>query len=274
MKSNFYISKRTWGRLVSTLTLILVLTPLAQAETIFEGYFKIMLGGKHSGFVVQRYEYDTKKKIYKSIYYNQATGAGGNIAESLSATANSQFEPISYQYTVKRNQEHLIIDASFRGRNMTAVISNGKKKSTITKKLPKGTFLSTFLSYMILTSEYVEGKAKGYKVGKKFNFSAISEEDAEVYSGQVFVESKTPHRGLQAFKVYNTFKGTKYVGFVAENGDVLGTKSPVQQVATELAASPAIATAGFKVPSKTLQTLFGRVPTGQLNVLAKRAKGK
>ena len=52
-------------------------------------------------------------------------------------------------------------------------------------------------------------------------------------------------------------------------GEVLGTVSPVQDISTELMATPAEATTGLLVPSKTLQLLFGKVPEGKVNTLAK-----
>lgn len=235
-----------------------------QADAIFEGYYKVISGGVSVGYVIQRYEYNAKKKQFKAISLLKTNTLGGNITESLVAKATNSFTPISYQYTGKTGDKLSTIDATFNKNVMKAVVSDGKIANTVTKKLPKGTFLSTFLAYLMLN--------KGYAVGKKFDYSAISEEDGEPYNGQAMVHSEVVAKGQKGFKILNKFKGVRFVAYINRKAEVIKTKSPLQQISTELVATPAEATKGHTVPHKIIRKLFGHIPLGQVNTLSNGGK--
>lgn len=44
------------------------LADFARAEVLFEGFSKVMSGGVHIGYAINRYEFDAKKK---EVYLNQ-----------------------------------------------------------------------------------------------------------------------------------------------------------------------------------------------------------
>src|ERR1700678_942779 len=71
----------------------------ASAQVLFEGYSKVILDGVHVGYVVQRFEFDSKKKEFTTAYYLKTGANGGNITESLKARSTEGLRPISYQYT-------------------------------------------------------------------------------------------------------------------------------------------------------------------------------
>ena len=241
--------------------ILLLFSSGLSAEVMFEGYYQIRLGGVHSGFVIQQYSFDNKKKQFTSIYYIKTNQLAGNITESLKAVANDKFEPITYQYTSKTGKVVKTIDATFKGSKMTAVVADGKVGNKIEKTLPKGTFLSTFLAYMMLS--------RGLAKGKVYNYSGLAEEDGKIYSGKAMIKEKSDKYKIPAFKVLNKFKGTKFISTMTDKAEVMDTKSPVQQIETRLVKSPAQATKGFQLDSKSLRILFGHVPSGRTNQLAK-----
>lgn len=228
---------------------------------MFEGYYQIKLGSVHSGFVIQQYSFDNKKKLFSSTYYIKTNQLAGDITESLKATANDKFEPVSYQYTSKTGNTIKTIDASFKNNKMMAVVSDGKLGNKVEFDLPKGTFLSTFLAYMMLS--------RGISKGKVYNYKGLAEEDAKVYDGKALIQQQEDKYNLTAYKILNEFKGTKFISTMTDKAEVLDTKSPVQQIETVLVKTPAEATKGFQVNSKTLRLLFGRVPSGKINQLTK-----
>ncbi|MCB0391387.1 MAG: hypothetical protein KDD58_08850, partial [Bdellovibrionales bacterium] len=238
-----------------------LLGPFAKAEVMFEGYYQIKLGSVHSGFVIQQYSFDNKKKLFSSTYYIKTNQLAGDITESLKATANDKFEPVSYQYTSKTGNTIKTIDASFKNNKMMAVVSDGKLGNKVEFDLPKGTFLSTFLAYMMLS--------RGISKGKVYNYKGLAEEDAKVYDGKALIQQQEDKYNLTAYKILNEFKGTKFISTMTDKAEVLDTKSPVQQIETVLVKTPAEATKGFQVNSKTLRLLFGRVPSGKINQLTK-----
>ena len=239
------------------------LTPAqAKAEVIFEGYYKVSLSGVHSGYAIQRYELDAKKKEFSSTYYLYVrTSPDGKkfLTESLVTKSNDKFHPKSYSYTAISNGQPTTIDGKFSKGKLIAKINKGGKPQTKTKVVPQGTFMSTMLIFLILQ--------KGIGVGKNFSFNAIAEEDAEIMPGSVSITKEVPFKGRKAFKMDYEFKGVKSVAYLGEGGHALFTEAPLQKVSTELVTSASDATASFPFPKKTLKALFNGIPTGQKNEL-------
>ncbi|MGE0764321.1 MAG: hypothetical protein AB7N80_13655 [Bdellovibrionales bacterium] len=237
-------------------------SPWAYAEVMFEGYSIIRSGTTPIGYTIQRYEFDAKKKQFTATSFLKTNATGGDLTESLKAVANDKFQPVSYQYVTKTGDKAKMIDAKFAKDKMTGTRTDGKTPHPISVAVKKGTFLSTFLGYLMLQN--------GLKAEKKFVYSAIAEEDGAAYSGEALIKNEEDYRGQKAYRVVNNFKGTEFISFVTAKGEVLGTTSPLQNISTELVANPAEATKGFILPNDTLKILFGAVPTGKVNVLASK----
>ena len=230
---------------------------MASAETIFEGYYKITLGQKHVGYAVQRYEFLPKKNQFKSTYFIHTNELLDGAQESLVAISSDKFTPISYQYTSKVKENFKTIDARFEKNMMSAKVSDGKNVNNVSKQIPEGTFMSTFLVYMMLQ--------KGFQLDRKYAYQAIAEEDASLQSGVAFIKEETKYKGKSVYRALYNFKGAKAVFILSKKGEVLYTNSPMQRVSTELVKQPSEATAGLQLPQKTLNILFGGVPTGRKN---------
>ena len=59
-----------------------------------------------------------------------------------------------------------------------------------TKKIKKGTFLSTFLLYLIM-----QDKSGGLKLDNSYLYNAIAEEEGVAYTGQALVSSREKIKG-------------------------------------------------------------------------------
>lgn len=241
---------------------------IAKADVLFEGYSKILSGTTPIGYVISKYEFDAKSKKFISTYFLKTAGQGPEITESVKAYATPDLAPLSYEYTSIVGKETKTIDAKFNGLKMTAQVKAGGKTQTIRKDLTKGTFLSTFLVYVMLKSP------EGLKTNANYDYNAIAEEDAEVYKGLASVGKEENYQGFKAFKVQNKFKNTPFVSYVNERGEVLGTTSVSQGVSTELVADPAVATKGFPMSTGILKNLFGSVPEGKNNLVARSSKAQ
>ncbi len=237
-----------------------------RADVLFEGYSKVMSGGVHIGYAINRYEFDPKKKHFISTSFLKTGELGGSITESLSALATEDLKPISYQYTTLVGATTKTIDAKFEKGKIVATVRDGAKVEKIAKDLPKGTFLSTFLSYVMLKSK------DGLKVDTKYDYQAIAEEDAAAYKGLAFIKNEEDFNGMKSLKVLNEFKNSKFVSSISDHGEVFSTKSPAQSISTELVAQPATATGNFQIPTSLLKKLYGDVPTGQINQVSKQAQ--
>jgi hypothetical protein len=260
-----YFSKQKLSTTVARgiFTFLITLSPaLGFAEVHFEGYYKVTIAGVHTGYAIQRFDFDTGAKQFTSTYYVYVrTSPDGKkfTTESLVAKSNEKFEPISYQYTAILEGNPIQIDAKFNGLNMTAVMKRAGKPTTIKRDLPKGSFLSTMLLQLILQN--------GLKTGKGFSFNAVAEEDAEVRPGTARVVGEMKYKNRDAFRLEYEFKGINSVAYIDTAGQVLFSEAPAQSVSTELVSDPSQARLNFSFPEKTLKTLFGGLPTGQKNSL-------
>lgn len=247
---------------------LIVLSPSLgfASEIQFEGYYRLELESKHIGYVIQRYETDTKEKTIRYAYFLKTNELGGNIQESLKAEARTkekaEFEPISFQYTGQVGKDLKSIDGTFKKDIMEIVKNDGKKAPRKeTYRIPKGTFLSSFLSYLMLQN--------GLKSGKKFTYSAVAEEEGNSYKGDATIKNEEKFAGQTVFRIENSFKGQHFISFVTPSGEMVGTISPAKKLTLVLVGKPSDATQGLPVPNKSLMLTFGNIPTGEANVLAK-----
>ncbi|MBC7465992.1 MAG: hypothetical protein H7256_08365 [Bdellovibrio sp.] len=258
MKTSFF---------VKILFAAFLLSSAARAEVIFEGYYKVTQFKKHIGFFVLRNELDPKTKQFITTSYTRLAKNGFDMTESLHTVSDAGLLPVSYSYLGAEGKKTKTIDATFKKDVMTAQVTEDGKKSTITKKLKKGTFLSSILYYLMLNSK------DGLKTDANFDFTAVVEELAEEKSGSSHIDKKMVTQGsLQLLKVTNKFAGPDYENLITDRGEAVTANTPATGVETELVKSSEEATEGIKTNSSVFEKLFGTIPTGKVNVY--HAKGK
>ncbi len=243
---------------------ILVFSVSSSAKVLQEGWFKLLLGTQHAGYAVQKYSFDDAKKEFHVTTFTKTNALGGNFTESLTAKSTSGFDPISYQYTMTVGKKTKLIDAAFKNGSMTAKITEDGQTKTIEDKLAKGTFLSSFLVYMILNNK------TGMKVGNSFEYNAIAEEDAKSYKGFADVSGTETVNGHETFKVLVKYKDTQYINHVTPIGEMYDVKQPASAVQL-VAATKEEATRGFTSSDKLIKNLFGGLPQNSSLAIAKAA---
>lgn len=237
----------------------------AAAGILFEGWSKVLISGKHVGYVVQRFDFDEKKKEFRSTHFLKTNADSGGLTESLVARADASFKPLGYQYTTLVMDKPTLIDATFKGEKMTAIVTEGKTKKTVTNNIPKGTFLSAFLGYVMLQSK------DGLKKGVKYEYQGIIEESALVAKGEAYIAEEETVSGIPSFRVLNTINGSKFISLVTHKAEILGTVSPSVGVQTILVPTMEEAIAGFGINTAALTRLFGSMPKGKENEISRRS---
>lgn len=237
----------------------------AWGATLFEGWSKVLLSGQHVGYIIQRYEFDEKKKEFRAIHYMKMNADAGGLTDSLVARADATFKPLSYQYTGLKDGKPILIDAGFKGDKMTAVVTESKEKKTVNVTLPKGAFLSTFLGYVML-----QGK-EGLKKGIKYEYQGVLEEAAIVAKGEAYIADEENVSGIAAFRILNTVSGSRFISLATHKAEVLGTVSPSAGVQTVLVSTMEEAVAGHGLNSAAVTQLFGSVPKGKENEVSRRS---
>ena len=241
-------------KFASLIIVALLLNSPLQAKVLQEGWFQILSGQQHVGYVVQRYDFNESKKQFKFTSFMKTNALGGDVTESVDATASDTFAPVSYQYTTVVGKSSKFIDANFKGDSMTAKITEGGETKTVQDKLKsKETFLSYFLVYKVLQHK------TGLKSGLSLEYDAIAEEDAKVFKGYIDVKEMENMNGVEAFKVLNKFKDIKSISHITPIGEIIQVKQPVTGLQL-VAATKENATKGFPLSDKSIKTLFGTVP--------------
>lgn len=248
-------------------------------EIMFEGYYRVEAESKHIGYIVQRYEFDSKAKQFTFISFMRIKLGDKIIQESTKGKANDKFHPISYNYTSQVNEAMKAIDATFTGQVMKIKITDGKTIKDPTYKIPEGTFLSSFLIYVMLQ--------KKLPLNQAFKYSAVVEEDGDSRWGKALLETKEQKGSVVQFSILNAFKEgefrSKLLAVPDPNpkekdkyikAEIIFTEDTKQSLTTRLVASPAEATEGQMVPNKIMTTLFGGMPTGKVNMVANPPKEK
>jgi hypothetical protein len=115
---------------------------------------------------------------------------------------------------------------------------------------------------------------EGLRSETRYEYQAIAEEDASITKGEALVGKEESFHGFKVFKILNTFKDSKFLSYVNDRGEVLGTNAMGQGITTELVATAAEATNGQSYSATLLKTLFGSVPAGTQNVVAQAQKIK
>lgn len=278
---SFQITKSTLALLV-VLASTTLFSHKVEADVLFEGYYKVGLSGVHSGYFVQRYEFDDKKKEFKgsSFAYVKLSPDGKQyLNESLVAVCDQAFSPIKYQYSEMRSESDpakpgklkstvSTIDASFtklkdgRIQGKLTGIKNGKNYSA-KPVMDKHMFLSNFLLYLMLQ--------KGIQAGRGFAFEAIAEETGEPQKGQAQIKNEEKWHGISAYKMDWVYKDIRSISYLSTTGEALATEATTQGVSQELVATKAEAVANFTFPEKSIKALFGSIPEGKVNAVYKEA---
>jgi hypothetical protein len=245
----------------------LILSAGARAEVLFEGYYKVTQFKKHIGFLVLRHEIDDKTKNFKTTSFIRLGAAGFDMTESYQAVSDSELAPVSLSYLAAGDQKTKTIDVKFKAQKMTGTVLEDGKKTKIDEAVPKGSFLSSALYYLMLKSK------TGLKTGTKFDYSAITEEGPVVMNGTVTVDKKMVTQGSnQLMKINNKFAGSDYDNLVSSRGEVISAVTPATSIESELVKDKNEATAGIKLSAGTLEKIFGSTPAGNKNLYFSKGK--
>jgi opacity protein-like surface antigen len=248
--------------LICSLGVILATAVSAQAEVLFEGYYKVTQFNKHIGFIVQRNELDNKTKEFKTTSFLKLAKNGFDMTESLQATSSAELVPLKYSYIATDGKKTKTIDATISKNKLKAItIEDGKTKKT-EKKVNKDAFLSSALYYMMLKSK------AGLQTNSKFDFYAIAEETIDDTKGSSLIDKKlVTVDKLQLLKVTNKFAGSEYENLLTDKGEVYSSFTPATDIKSELVKNPDDATEGIKISAGVLEKIFGTVPGGKINPL-------
>jgi hypothetical protein len=258
-------------RLFGILLLFFSPATLFASEVMFEGYYRVELENKPIGYTILRYSFDAGSNTFEVNSFTRIKLGDKIIQESILGKADDKLRPISFKYTGQTGDQLKMIDGTFKGETMTLKINEIKKLRTEVYKIPKGTFLSSFLTYLLLQQKL--------ELNEAFKYPAVAEEDGNSYWGKAWLSGREAKPGgMEVFTIMNQFKNEEFISKLAVvkdpktgkyvKGEVLSILSPAKNLGEKLMSSAAQATEGQMIPNKTLLALFGGIPTGKINMVA------
>lgn len=231
-----------------------------KADTLSEGWYKLLLGQQHIGYIVQRYELDPKKNQVILTSFLRTNTLGGDLTESLQAHSTTGFEPVSYQYSLMKGKAATLIDAKFSKEGAAVRVTENGETKTHKYKVPQGTFLSYFLG-LVMTSfkNPKDASDSGIKVGRSFSYKAIAEEDGQLSDGNAEVLGTEKINGHETFRIRVKYKNIQSISFLTATAEIAQINQPISGHQIKV-TSREDATRGFPSSEKSLKTLFGTIP--------------
>lgn len=246
---------------------ISLLPALAEAKIIFEGYYKVTQFKKHIGFLILRHELDDKTNNFRTTAFTKLGKEGFDMTESYKVESTTDLTPVSLSYLAVEKKKTKMIEAKIKDLKMTGTVVESGKKIKLDTNIPKGSFFSSALYYLMLQSK------DGLKQGTKFDYIAVSEEGPVAMNGTVTVDAQLVSVGTQqVLKINNLYAGSDYDNLVTLKGEVVATNTPGNQIESQLVKDPADAIAGIKISKGSLEKIFGTLPDGKTNHLHSKSK--
>lgn len=253
---------------LATLTFLLVRPLSANAQTLFEGYYRIEKKGQHIGYLVQRVANDKSGNKVVTAYIRMRDEAGSpdsEVFESYQSVAKSgSATPISSRFESTRTGERDLLKTVFdkKGYAQITEIQQTGGKSETRKDISVG---APFLSGMLLL---VSDFAK-LQENKIYQYDAYIEERGHVSEGHVFYAGKKSVSGVTINHIADNLMGQTVEVFTTPNGESLGSRSWNGEGVTYWVAKREDAIGSFQFPTAELTQTFGDLPEGKKNPWSK-----
>lgn len=250
----------------------LFLTTPSFADVQFEGWYRVLVNGKHAGFVIQRYETDPQSKKKTISYFVRFKRYGEFVQQAIRAEADENFKPIKYQNFSDLASPSMAYEGEF-GKNETRVSTydvSGKTRRLVSREPysnPDQAILSSFL-FPILD------KKGELKVGTKGSYNGFSEENGNYGTGEYEVLATKVANGIPVSQVVDDFQSEAVENFVFAGGQSLGSRSASNKTRVYLVRDQSEAIAGIEFTEKTeaeIRKFFNGIPEGKKNPVTEGA---
>jgi hypothetical protein len=234
----------------------------AAAEIVFEGYYKIEKGEKPLGFSVVREEFDPKLKEWRMHYFiNTRDRDHEERSINCSIRYNQNFKPLESTYEetdgALKSSSHIL----FSGSKFTHKFVSKGTKGTVSGTLGKDEFLRSSAHRVLLHNKL--------KKGMGYSFTALREDSGKQQSGQVKVHDEKDFGGHKVFQISDDFELYIEETWLTADGQVLSSRTPQFGITSTLVANIDIALEGSDYNRKNLAKMFGQIPLGKKNKVAR-----
>jgi len=246
--------------------LILTLCTSVQAEVLFEAFYRLERGGRHTGYVVQRVSSDKGLKTV-STYVRSRQGDEEVFVTSKSVAQAGAGTPVETIHSSNNSGAPYRIHAKFnKGKGTVSFFSNNSRKANLVETAQPSPFPIAFLFYA--------GDLSKFETGKKYSYTAFAEEAGRMQIGWLSVLNSKEAGGKRVLQLLNDDSGQPVENFVNENGHPLGARSVATDSVCFWVATKEEAVGDMTYPTGEMTALFGDLPQGKKNPWIKQAKFK
>lgn len=247
---------------------LFLLSCFANANVVFEGYYKVSQFNNHIGFIIIKHELEPKTNNYIIQTYLRLAKKNFDMTETLKTVSDANMKPIKYSYTAMDKKKTKTIDGSLttdaktKKEVFSVLATEDGNKLAVSVPYEKGVFFSSALYPMMLRGE------KGLKTGLDLEFNALAEEAAQVHMGTTKIaKTRVTKDTFQLLKADNNFAGSSYEVLLTDKGEIVSTNDSKTGIKTELVRNKEEAIQDIKVNNKTIEQIFGSLPEGKNNSL-------
>lgn len=245
------------------LVAVLLLSATAQAEILFEAFYRIEKGGRHTGYLIQRLATGKGEERVLSTYIRSRDGDSEFYTTSRSVAKAGNAEPVETAHTTGGSGAipYTILSKFKNGKATINYHSNNSRKPSLTETAQIAPYPSAFM--------YFVADFPKFQPGKKYAYSAFFESQGETQIGQLSVLGAKPGAGHRVLQILNDDSGQPVEGFVADNGEPLGSRSTATNTVVFWVATKEEAVADMTYPTGEMTKLFGDLPQGRKNIWSK-----
>ncbi len=241
----------------------LLLSSTAQAEVLFEAFYRIETSQKHTGYLIQRLAHDSKGHRVLSFYIRTRQGDQEFFITSKSKAKQGSGAPIETSYTSNFNGAPFTIDSKFKKDHVAVFyFSNYARKPSYTEKAKLAPIPSAFMYFLADLAQF--------QPGKKYHYTAYFEENAKTQIGQLSLLGAKDVGGKRVLQILNDDSAQPVETFVSESGQVLGSRNAANDTVVYWVASKNEAVGDLAFPTGELTKLFGDLPQGKKNEWSKQ----
>lgn len=222
------------------------------AAVVFEGFYKIMNGTQHAGFIVERRESIPNGNLRLTRYISLKDGS----SESANLEVDSAFKPLNVYYMTKSGASTRTLRGAVSGGKFTGVETIGQGKKSLEFTVPSQTILDDFVpNYMMAQTKNKLLTGAKYTIARFVDVPGFSVVDARL--GNAVNRPGLP--GMELIQSPKTLEPAR-TSVISKDGETLSVK--VGEYVATLVGSLNEAAGTIPANTKEVESVFGIMPKG------------
>ena len=238
------------------LAILMLVTPMARAATVFEGFYRVERDRKHVGFAVQRLRREGDQRVLTS-YFRFKRNDAAEVFESYKTVLRKNGEPVASEH--QGNATGLPpVWAKFTARRGRVDFVTPQSRAPASLKDVK--LLSSTLFLVADLPKLVPKRV--------YKYHAYSDDHGDVNVGTLRVVDVIKVGRTSVLHLVDDYNGEVNEHFVSPDGQPLGSRSYRGDLSCYWVSTRESAIQEFGYPNRDVISRFGDLPAGTENTWA------